>query len=107
MSGLEQFDEELYAIDVRIARLAIACGVDIGRKDNIVSLIKGQFDICRRGANIKRGELRALLMLKYRIQENCVGSMGTDQCLRLVEEEEARLRRQGFRIAAERDRSDP
>ncbi len=96
MNGFEHFDQELYALDVRIARLAIACGVDINQKDNIVSLIKGQFEVCRRTENLKRHELRGLLMLKYRIKEDCVASLGRDQCLRILEEEEARLRRRGF-----------
>ncbi|MFH0340573.1 MAG: hypothetical protein ACHBNF_00270 [Chromatiales bacterium] len=99
MSGFEHYEEELFEIDERIGRLAIACGVDLRQKDTIVDLIKGNYGVCKHGDNPKRQELRGLLMLKYRIEESCIVSIGTAECARLIDEEEAKLRRHGFRIS--------
>lgn len=96
MSGLEHFDAELEALDERIARLALACDVSLADKGAIAALIKGDFAVCRHGDNPKRQELRALLMLKYHIEERCVAALGAGECLRIIEAEEARLRERGL-----------
>ena len=97
MSDLEHFDQELYAVDARIARLGIACGVDLGNRDVIVALIKGNYAVCPHANMVKRDELRGLLMLKYDIEERCIESIGTDQCHYLIEEKEAKLRKRGLK----------
>jgi hypothetical protein len=96
VSGLDHFDKELYALDKRIRRLAIACGVDVTQDGIIVSLIKGNYGVCPSGNNPKREELRGLLMLKYNIEEHCIDSIGVDECLQIIEEVENKLRKQGF-----------
>jgi hypothetical protein len=96
MTGLDHYDRELLGLDMRIHRLALACGVDLNAKDMIVSLIKGDFAVCRRGANPKRRELRGLLMLKYKIEEHCIADLGAADCLKIIEAEEENLRRRGF-----------
>jgi hypothetical protein len=99
MSEFERYDEELYALDQRINRLALACGADLTAGDTIVSLIKGDFSACRRDYAPKRNELRALLMLKYHIEEHCVAELGAGECRRIIEAEGQRLRSRGFRIS--------
>jgi len=96
MSDLEHFDKELFELDQRIRRLALACGVDLTQKETIVSLIKGNYDVCKHGDNPKRQELRGLPILKYHIEEHCIASLGADQCARLIDEEEARLQQRGL-----------
>ena len=96
MSGLEHYDQELYALDKRIRRLAISCGIDLEQKGVIVSLIKGDYSICSRGDNPKRKELRGLLMLKYGIQEHCINEIGTDKCLQIVNDVDKKLKQCGF-----------
>jgi hypothetical protein len=91
-----RYDRELYAIDVRINRLAIACGADLKQKDVIVSLIKGNYAVCRAGDNPKRRELRGLLMLKYKIEESCIEDLGGAECLKIIENEDERLKKHGF-----------
>jgi len=95
MNGLEHFDEELYQLDERIGRLALACGVDLTQKDMVVSLIKGNYGVCEYGDSPKRQELRGLLMLKYHIEERCIATLGPEECAQLIDEEEARLRQRG------------
>ncbi|MGE0384388.1 MAG: hypothetical protein AB7Q97_06615 [Gammaproteobacteria bacterium] len=99
MSELEHFDEELLALDQRIARLAALCGADLTSTDGIVALIRGDFTRCRARDDLsapRRQELRALLMLKYRIEQACIGELGADACRRIVDDEHDRLRRAGF-----------
>jgi hypothetical protein len=100
MSGLERFDEELLELDTRIERLALACGVDLGQRETIATLITGDYSICRGGGNPRERELRALLMMKYNIEEHCAASLGAAQCRRILEEEEQKLVRRGFKGAA-------
>ncbi len=96
MSNYGHYDEELLALDKRIKRLAISCGIDLNQKGIIVSLIKGNYTVCTSGNNPKRKELRGLLMLKYDIQEHCIHSLGTDNCLKIVEGVDNKLKKAGF-----------
>ncbi|HNB00397.1 MAG TPA: hypothetical protein PLK61_01220 [Nitrosomonas sp.] len=96
--GRNHFDKELFELDERIGRLAIACGVDIAQKNTIVSLIKGNYSVCLQGDNPRRQELRGLLMLKYHIEESCIDAIGANECAQLIDDEEARLRQRGFSI---------
>ncbi len=90
------FDQELLALDERIKRLALSCGVDLKAHARIVSLIKGDFSVCAQGDSPKRQELRGLLMLKYHIEESCIAELGAGDCKRIIETEEATLLRRGF-----------
>ena len=99
MSELEHYDQEIYALDERIGRLAQICGADLSRTEVVVALIKGRFEFCTRSdalAKVKREELRGLLMLKYRIEASCIDAIGTEECGRLIAEQEERVRRRGF-----------
>lgn len=96
MSRMTRYDDELLALDTRIRRLGIACGLDPARTDTVVALIKGNFDVCRAGTAAARRELRGLLMMKYRIEESCIADLGAADCLRIIEDEEKELRRRGL-----------
>ena len=96
MSGFENFGEELRALEERLERLALACGVDLHNRAVVTSLIRGDFAVCERGSFPKRDELRALLMLKYRIESRCIDDLGAGDCMRIVEQVDADLARRGF-----------
>lgn len=99
MSGLDHYEEELTALDKRIARLALLCGADLTREDVLIHLIKGQFEACPQSGAIDKShlqELRALLMMKYNIEVSCIHSMGAEQCARLIAEHDDKLKRAGF-----------
>jgi hypothetical protein len=91
------FEHELLALDERIRRLALSCGVDLSAPDRIAALIKGDYSVCARARTPKHEELRGLLMLKYHIEESCIAQLGIGDCKRIVEAEEAELKRRGFR----------
>lgn len=95
--GQHHFDNELLALDERIRRLALSCGVDLAAHDMIAALIKGDYSVCTHARNPRHEELRGLLMLKYHIEESCIAQLGVGDCKRIVEAEEAELRRRGFR----------
>ncbi|OFZ73237.1 MAG: hypothetical protein A2W04_00495 [Betaproteobacteria bacterium RBG_16_64_9] len=45
----------------------------------VVGLIKGRFEVCTRSdalSKARREELRALLMLKYKVEASCVDALG-------------------------------
>lgn len=99
MSGLEHYGDELQALDQRIGRLALLCEADLTRHETIMSLIRGDFAACPRvdALSLPRlRELRGLLMLRYRIEEKCLADLGAEACVRLIEDEQARLRRSGM-----------
>ena len=99
MSGLQHYDEQIEELDRRIGRLALLCGADLSRRDVVVGLIRGQFEQCEHAdalAAPHRAELRALLMLKYKIEVSCIGDLGAEHCAQLIAEQDEKLRRRGF-----------
>ena len=99
MSGLQHYEGEIQAVDARIARLALLCGADISRIDIVSNLIKGNFAVCTHANSTALGtlqELRALLMMKYRIEASCVNAIGAGDCARLIAAQDEKLRHSGF-----------
>lgn len=99
MTGIEHYDNQIHALDERIGRLALLCGADISCSEVVVGLIKGDFNACSLRNSVPqehREELRALLMLKYRIEVSCIDSIGAAECAQLIAEQDERLRRRGF-----------
>ncbi|HEX2493752.1 MAG TPA: hypothetical protein VHK24_08245 [Steroidobacter sp.] len=99
MSKLQHFEDNIHALDERIGRLALICGADLTKSETVVYLIKGHFETCTRGDAISaqhRDELRALLMMKYKIEMSCIDAIGAEDCARLIFEQDERLRRSGF-----------
>lgn len=99
MSGLQHYDEQIEELDRRIGRLALLCGADLSQREVVVRLIKGNTATCEHAASVApehRAELRALLMMKYRIEMSCVDSLGAEHCAKLIAEQDDKLRRSGF-----------
>lgn len=100
MSDLGRYDEEIHGVDERIGRLAIALGVDVSQDTVLVSFIRNHLDaFCGNepGRRALCEQLRALIMLKYRIEEGCMDYLGDGPCRALLDAERERLRRQGFK----------
>lgn len=80
--------------------LALICGANLSRSAVVVGLIKGEFDVCEHKNDLsksKLGELRGLLMLKYKIEAECVDDFGVEHLDHLLAEQDIRLRNnQGF-----------
>lgn len=99
MSELEHFDREVFELDQRIGRLSMICGADISSSTVVAALIKGQFDVCAHKENLSKAklmELRGLLMLKYKVEAECVDELGIEHFDHLVAEQDIRLKNQGF-----------
>jgi len=99
MSELEQYDREIYELDARIGRLALACGADLSLSEVIVGLIKGRFEVCAHKTDLKAArllELRGLLILKYKIEEQFLEEFGAADFVRIVAEQDALLSMRGF-----------
>ncbi len=99
MSGFEHYDEELAALDKRIGRLALLCRADLSDQSVIIHLIKGQFDACPDPHAIDAAhlqELRALLMMKYKIETSCVDALGAEQCAKIIRDQDQCMQRLGF-----------
>lgn len=93
------YDGEIHALDTRIGRLAMLCGADLSRREVIIGLIKGNFSVCTHTETAPADslkELRALLMMKYKIEASCVDAIGANDCARLIAEQDEKLRRSGF-----------
>jgi hypothetical protein len=99
MSELEHYDREISELDERVGRLALICGADISRSAVVAALIKGQFDVCAHKNDLSKSklmELRGLLMLKYKVEAECVDELGVEHFDHLVAEQDIRLRNRGF-----------
>lgn len=98
MTGIQHYDEQIEALDKQIARLALLCGADLSRNEVVIALIKGNYATCNAhvGDPKYREELRALLMMKYKIEASCVDAIGAEHCAQLIAEQDDKLRRAGF-----------
>ncbi len=97
--GEHHYDDEIRALDTRIGRLALLCGADLSKRDVVIGLIKGNFSVCAFPASAHLDslkELRALLMMKYKIEASCVDAIGAAECARLISAQDDDLRRSGF-----------
>ncbi len=99
MSELEQYDREIYELDARIGRLALACGADLSLSEVVVGLIKGRFEVCAHKENLNAAkllELRGLFILKYKIEGQFIEEFGAAAFDRIVAEQDALLSMHGF-----------
>ena len=99
MSELEPYDRDIFELDARIGRLALACGADLSRPEVVVSLIKGQYAACAHPQGLSPArllELRGLLMLKYKVEEEISEEFGVADFARIVAEQDALLAKRGF-----------
>ena len=98
MSGLEHHDRELREVDERIARLSLLVGADLSRHDVVIEILAGRFAAPERShlhTNPVQ-ELRALLVMKYRIEVSWIDEDGLEECARRLAELEGRLRERGL-----------
>ena len=99
MSEIEHYDSDLYELDARIGRLALACGADLSRSEVVVGLIKGHYEVCAHKEKLNAAkllELRGLLMLKYKIEDEYAEEFGVADFNRLVAQQDALLNKRGL-----------
>ena len=96
MSELEHYDDELFALEERINRLALAGGVDLNENAQITAIIKGQFAFFSNSDEHVYHLLRELLLLRDYITIHCADERGLKECREILEHVDSRLRRNGF-----------
>ena len=96
MSELEHFDRELYAIEERIERFAIACGIDLHDSTQLAAVTKGNFSLCTQGDDDSHRMLQDLVLLRQYVTRHCVDERGFDACRKMIDEVAERLRQHGF-----------
>ncbi|NNF60515.1 MAG: hypothetical protein HKN06_04200 [Gammaproteobacteria bacterium] len=96
MSELEDYDAEFYALEKRIGRLAIATGVDLTRPDQVLALRKENYALLGYGDKHTYHLLHELFLLRDYLQAHCISEHGAQECRRLLEHADARLRKRGF-----------
>jgi hypothetical protein len=96
MSGLEHYGAVLYDIDMRIARLAIACGVDLTKRTNVTGIIRGDHLDYRASTGQMWRELRSLLVFKHQVEVHCEADLGIDECMEILHAEEEQVRQHGL-----------
>lgn len=89
--------DDLLALRTHIGRMAIACGVDISRNDNVSRVLAGDFSLCR--AHGREAELlRALLVLLYRLETSISEDLGIDGLVDLWQQHNDILALHGFPV---------
>ena len=87
--------DDLLALRTHIGRLAVVCGVDISRDENVARLLAGDYSQCRHRSD-KAEVLRALLVLLYRLEASVSEDLGIDGLIDLWQQHNAVLIRHGF-----------
>ena len=87
--------DDLLALRTHIGRMAIVCGVDISRDDNVGRLLAGDFSQCLWHGR-EEEVLRALLVLLYRLETSISDDLGVDGLLDLWRTHDDSLTRHGF-----------
>lgn len=89
--------DDLLALRTHIRRIAIVCGVDISRDENVGRLLAGDFSQCR--AHGREAEvLRALLVLLYRLETSVSEDIGIDGLISLWQQHSALLVQHGVPV---------
>lgn len=96
MSELENYDAEFYELEKRIGRMEIATGVDLTQPDQELAIRQENYALFGYGDKHAYHLLRELLMLRDYLKQHCTGELGADECRRLIEDADARLRKRGF-----------
>ena len=87
--------DDLLALRTQIGRLALVCGVDISRDDNVTHLLSGDYSRCHQ--HPREAELlRALLVLLYRLESSVSEDLGIDRLVRLWGQHDTLLIEHGF-----------
>jgi ribosomal protein S3AE len=97
MSELEHYGNEIYAIEERIARLAIVCGLDLENNIHVSAVKKGNFVFCVNGDKASHQLFHEMLLLRDYVKSHCASERGSDRCRDIIDDVEERLRQHGFR----------
>ena len=111
---LIQMESSIEAINVRIARLAMALGVSLNNEHEVALImsrpqavsmerrtsVRTDVSPDRRMAHL-REELRGLLVLRYSIEESYVDDVGVTVTRQIMVEAEEHLVRRGFKPGAD------
>lgn len=92
--------DDLLALRTHIGRMAIACGVDVSRDDNVGLLLAGDFSRCKRHGR-EEEVLRALLVLLYRLETSVSEDLGVDGLIGLWRTHNDILALHGFPAASQ------
>lgn len=96
MSGFEHYNDELYTVEMRITRVAIACGIDVHDRVQLEAVKSGNFSLCTNGNAHSQRLLQELLQMLDYIMNHCVNERGSIECGEIFAEVEARLNSHGF-----------
>ncbi len=97
MSQLEHYDEEFFALEERIGRIAIACRIDLTDAAQLAAVRHGDpIHLADRDPESCQ-LLRQLLALKDYITVHCIKDHGVEQCQQIMTDIDAKLRLHGFR----------
>lgn len=97
MSELEHYQEEIFAVEERIGRLAIACRVDLQDGHQVAALRSGAVNGFNGHDPHTMNLLRQLLNLRDIIAGHCIEDRGEQECRVMMENIEEQLRQHGFR----------
>lgn len=106
MSELEHYDREIYAIEERLGRLAIACGIDLSNSTHVDAVREGNFAFCPNGDETSHRMLRELVLLRDYVTVQCASERGLAECREIIEDVYSRLRQHGFLDGTENDDMD-
>jgi hypothetical protein len=94
-SDAEHFEHVLHDLGERIARLALACELDLGQAALVEQVLHDEaFAQAHPSRYFK--ELRGLLILRYLEEKRCAEDLGSATCVRLMMEAESHLISEGF-----------
>jgi len=98
MTGLQHHDREMREVDERIARLSLLIGADLSRHDVVIEILAGRYSAPEGSKSHTNPvqELRALLIMKYRIEVSWIDEDGLEECARRLAELEGKLRERGL-----------
>jgi hypothetical protein len=86
------------SLNTRIARLALALDVSLGRQGEVSSLMS-RYPVARDLPMARqREELRGLLVLRYEVQTSCVARIGITATRQILVQAEQKLLLKGFRL---------
>ena len=97
MSQLEHYDDEIFALEKRIGRLAIVCRIDLTDVIQLTAVRQGDHSSLASRDPGSCHLLRQLLSLKDYVTMHCIDDHGIDGCQNIMEDIDTRLRQHGFR----------
>lgn len=78
MSTFENFNQELAAIDLEIARLAQLCDVPLLQPGVAEAVLRGDTSLCNQNNEIAWQKMRGLLVLHYHVVQEAAATDGVE-----------------------------